>query len=153
MTKEEIERMCELEKRATKGPFVASPHGADSPHLYGPGGQSNHDLLASFFWKCHPNTPEAIAKEEDETYALIEFVAALRNAAPQLLATALSHAAMADRCKALQADLAVATSRWEECAQCLHNIAPTVHTLHDLTQAQAAKEEAAALKEPANEVP
>ena len=82
-----IEELKALEARATKGPLKAEPRTNDSiPRLLGPDGEQEFGLLATFYWGCHLNTPEAEAKMVDELESLVELLAALRNAAPALLA-------------------------------------------------------------------
>lgn len=82
-----IDRLEELEGRATGGPLKAESRTSSSnPRLLGPDGQQAFGLLASFYWGCHPNTPEAEAKMVDEVESLVELLAALRNAAKPLLA-------------------------------------------------------------------
>lgn len=82
-----IDRLEELEGRATKGPMKAAEITPTSnPLLLGPDGQSAFGLLATFYWGCHPNTPEAEAKMVDGVESLVELLAALRNAAKPLLA-------------------------------------------------------------------
>jgi hypothetical protein len=53
--------------------------------LFGPDGIQAFGLIASFYWGCHPNTPEAEAKMVDEVESLVELLAALRNASPLLI--------------------------------------------------------------------
>lgn len=88
MRKEQIEKLEALLAKASKGPFEATPHDVEEPALIGPTNcpGAGRGRLAMFMWKCHPlGTDE---QEERETYALVDLVAELLNAAPALLASA-----------------------------------------------------------------
>lgn len=80
-----IARLKEASAKATKGPLFPCARGDESPDLFGPNGVSDRARIAMFYWSCHPNTPEAIAKCEDEVYSLVELVALTRNSIDSLL--------------------------------------------------------------------
>ncbi len=80
-----IARLKEASAKATKGPLFPCARGDESPDLFGPNGVSDRARIAMFYWSCHPNTPEAIAKCEDEVYSLVELVALTRNSIDPLL--------------------------------------------------------------------